>query len=195
MGVCVTHFDALDESGDRAQLSANELPPHFGRVAEVDLYERLLKHAAGLYQTGDAQAITEASMHVRGVLAAMERSARQPVLAGTQKEHHDAIWAAVQHIRENPGGLFSIESVACSGHYSTYYFSRLFKQIIGVSPKEFCIRTRLERAQTLLRESDMSIEQIAADLGYSDMFFFSRQFKQRLGISPFLWRKSQNGGV
>ena len=99
------------------------------------------------------------------------------------------MWAAARYIRENPGQLFSIESLAERFHCSTDHFSRLFRQIVGVTPKEFCIRARMERAQTLLRESAMSIEQIASGLGYADVFFFSRQFKQRTGSSPLRWRK------
>jgi transcriptional regulator GlxA family with amidase domain len=113
-------------------------------------------------------------------------------MSGTRKDHHDAIWAAARYIRENPGQLFSVEALAERFHCSADTFSRLFKEIVHVTPKEFCIRTRMERAQTLLRESAMSIEQIASVLGYADVFFFSRQFKQRLGTSPLRWRKGQS---
>lgn len=57
-----------------------------------------------------------------------------------------------------------------------------------MSPKDFCIRARVFRARELLLETDLSVEQIAVNLGYADMFFFSRQFKAWTGQSPNYWR-------
>ena len=188
MGICVFRFDVIDDAGRALRLPAKQMPPHWGRIGAIDLHERLLKHAAALYHSGDPEAQEEATMYVRGVLRALQRSTRQPALSGTQKEHHDAVWAVARQVRENPGEAFSIESLADRTGYSADHFSRLFKRIVGLTPKEFCVRTRLERAQTLLRESAMSVEQIARVLGYSDMFFFSRQFKKRFGASPSRWR-------
>jgi AraC-like DNA-binding protein len=178
LGVCHVHFDFAARS--------NEHPPHMVRLATVDLHERLLKHVVSLHVSGEQRA---AELHLRGVLADLKAAAAQPALSGTQREHHDAIWAAARHIRENPGELFSIEALAELANYSADHFSRLFRQIVGQTPKEFCIATRMQRAQILLRESSLSVEQIAAALGYADVFFFSKQFKQRTGVSPKQWRK------
>jgi AraC family transcriptional regulator, arabinose operon regulatory protein len=191
MGICVFHFDPIDASGRKLTLPPNQLPPHFARLPETDLHQRLLKHAASLYQSSDPPAITQATLHARGVLCAMAGASTQPILSGREKAHHDAIWSAVRHIRENPADLFSIDALAARQGYSSDHFSRLFKQIVGQSPKEFCIHTRLQRAQTLLRESAMSIQEVASALGYSDMFFFSKQFKTHTGLSPSRWRHAQ----
>lgn len=181
LGVCYVHFDFLRPPP--------EPPPLMARLTDVDLHERVLKHAVALHVSGEPVAQRAAVLHLRGVLLSMALAASQPQLSGVQREHHDAIWAAARYIRENPGELFSVESLAERANYSADHFSRLFRQIVGQTPKEFCIRARLQRAQTLLAESSMSIEQIAAALGYADVFFFSRQFKQRTGVSPTQWRK------
>ena len=180
LGVCYVHFDFARRS--------HEHPPHVVRLAEVDLHERLLKHVVQLHVSGDEPSRRAARLHLAGVLANLDAIAAKPTLSGMQREHHDAIWAAARYIRENPGELFSIEALAERANYSADHFSRLFRQIVGQTPKEFCIATRLQRAQSLLRESSMSIDQIAAALGYADVFFFSRQFKQRTGVSPSRWR-------
>jgi AraC-like DNA-binding protein len=180
LGVCYVHFDFVEPP--------TEPPPLVTRLADVDLHERLLKHVVAMHVGGDPHAKLAAVLHLRGVLQSLAVAAAQPSLSGVQREHHDAIWAAARFIRENPGELFSIETLAERANYSADHFSRLFRQIVGQTPKEFCIRTRLQRAQTLLGESSMSIEQIAAALGYADVFFFSRQFKQRTGVSPKNWR-------
>jgi iron complex transport system substrate-binding protein len=60
--------------------------------------------------------------------------------------------------------------------------------MIGLSPKEFIVRVRMERAAALLRESSQTISEISDGLGYQDVGFFSRQFKQKFGISPARFR-------
>jgi len=51
-------------------------------------------------------------------------------------------------------------------------------------PGQFVIRQRVLRAITLLRESDLPIQQIAETLGYNDVFFFHRQFRRVAGATP-----------
>ncbi|MFA5264210.1 MAG: AraC family transcriptional regulator [Opitutaceae bacterium] len=99
----------------------------------------------------------------------------------------------MRHIRENPGRIFTVSELSRLASYSTDHFTRIFTRIAGVGPKEFCIRVRMERAQQLLLESTMSIDQIASALGYADVFFFSRQFKQQFGMPPRRWR--EKGGT
>ena len=188
LGVSYLHFEVVDAAGAVVKNPSGFGRPCVGRMAEIELYERMSKHAVALAQSGDPVARVEATLQVRGLLAALHRAADQPALSGTQKEHHDAIWAAARSIRENPGEPVTVEAMAERAGYSPDHFSRLFKQIVRLAPKEFVIRARLERAQTLLRESPMSIEQIADALGYADVFFFSRQFKQRMGVAPSRWR-------
>jgi AraC family transcriptional regulator of arabinose operon len=183
LGVCYVHFEFADR--------IDAPPPHAVRLGEVDLHERVLKHVVALQMGGGRTARQSAALHLRGVLGDIAVAAEQPSLSGVQREHHDAIWASARYIRENPGELFSIEHLAERAHYSADHFARLFRQIVGQTPKEFCIRTRLQRAQSLLAESSLSVEQIAAALGYADVFFFSRQFKQRTGKSPTQWRRAR----
>jgi len=187
LGVCYVHFDFVPRPP-----AAKDWPPHLVRVSDIDFYERLLKRIVSLQQSGDRSSRREAAIYLQGVLESLHRSALQPALSGTLREHHDAIWAVARHIRENPGQLFSIEALAVGAGYCADHFARLFRQIIGQTPKEFCIHHRMLRAQTLLRESALNIEQIAAALGYADVFFFSRQFKQRFGMSPTHFRSGQS---
>jgi transcriptional regulator GlxA family with amidase domain len=58
-----------------------------------------------------------------------------------------------------------------------------------MTPNEFIIRTRIQRAQTLLAFSNHGVSQIASLLGYADAFCFSHQFKQRTGVSPTEYRR------
>ncbi len=64
------------------------------------------------------------------------------------------------------------------------HFRKRFKQLVGMSPGQYRIHQRIDRAQALLAQGGKSIKKIAYELGYSDPFTFSRQFKKVQGISP-----------
>ena len=188
LGVTYLHFDFVDDRGRVQRLPPAKRPPLQVTMREVEWVEQALKRAVALHESGNAAAQAEARMLLRSVLLLAARRAAEPPARRQQREHHDAIWSVARYIGENPGEIFSIDALADRAGFSADHFARLFRQFVGLPPKEFCIRTRLRRAQSLLSESHLSVEQIAQALGYADVFFFSRQFKQRLGVPPTTWR-------
>jgi AraC-like DNA-binding protein len=82
-----------------------------------------------------------------------------------------------------------VAALAERAGYSADYFARVFQRIYGTTPKRFFVGERMERARSLLMNTSLGVEQIAAELGYADVFFFSRQFKQWSGVAPTRWRK------
>lgn len=67
---------------------------------------------------------------------------------------------------------------------SKKYFSRVFKNVMGVTFKDYVLDCKMNRAQLYLEETGMRIKDIAMRLGYSDQYAFSRQFKKSKGIYP-----------
>ncbi len=63
-------------------------------------------------------------------------------------------------------------------------FRKLFKDIIGMSPAEYRIQSRMNAAKARLIESNHSVKHVALELGFTDTFTFSKQFKKSVGISP-----------
>lgn len=68
-------------------------------------------------------------------------------------------------------------------------FRKQFKDIVGVSPVEYRIQSRINTAKARLIETNNSMKQIAAELGFPDTFTFSRQFKKSVGVSPSEFKK------
>ncbi|MFT3830621.1 MAG: AraC family transcriptional regulator [Opitutaceae bacterium] len=71
-------------------------------------------------------------------------------------------------------------------------FIRLFRQTTGHTPGEFLANLRLEEACVLLHYSELSIDEVAAKIGFADRGYFSRQFASRIGIPPARYRKLVN---
>ena len=81
--------------------------------------------------------------------------------------------------------------MAAIAHLSAYHFARQFKASTGLSPYQYVIVRRVERAQQLLREGDdLSLAAVAAGAGFSDQSQFSHHFKRRLGMTPGQFRRS-----
>nr|WP_321981197.1 AraC family transcriptional regulator [uncultured Cohaesibacter sp.] len=71
------------------------------------------------------------------------------------------------------------------------YLRRLFRQQTGVSIKQFQLNIRLQRGCELLANSDRSIKEIAAILGFANTFHFSKFFSKEKGVPPTEWRNTK----
>ena len=70
-----------------------------------------------------------------------------------------------------------------------HYLSALFVSKMGISPKEYLITTRIDKAKQLLADDTLSIQEVARSVGYVDPLYFSRIFKKYVGVSPMAFRK------
>ena len=105
------------------------------------------------------------------------------------REYRQQIEKAVNYILKNLNDDLSLETLAGIANYSPYHFQKLFKQLIGESPKQYIIKMRLETAaHYLIIDPYKSITEIAIDCGFSSPAVFSRAFKNYFGVSAELMR-------
>jgi len=93
------------------------------------------------------------------------------------------------YLRENYSEQIDFASVAEAHAISAPYLSRLFHEYAGISPSQYLTGYRMEQAKKLLRDSRLSIGEIAARVGYPDPFHFSKVFKNKVGVSPSQFRQ------
>lgn len=105
------------------------------------------------------------------------------------------IRSIANRVRQNPGHAYSMETMAEFAQLSPRYFAIKFKQVMGCSVEHYLIRTRIERAEYLLRYNGMNVTEVAEALGYKDLSFFSRQFKQFCGKRPSQVKKKGTAGI
>lgn len=87
----------------------------------------------------------------------------------------------------------TLDQLAEEAGMSVPHFTRLFRQHFGTSPIRYVIQQRVDRARLLLLETQLSIQEIARQLGYEDPFYFSRRFTHETGRSPRAYRHDQLG--
>lgn len=103
----------------------------------------------------------------------------------------------IEFISKNYAERISISEIARNIGIDRSYMYVIFKKIMKMSPQEFLINYRIERAANLLRNSDLTIGDIARSVGYEDSFQFSKIFRKIKGVSPTRFRQealtNQNG--
>lgn len=102
--------------------------------------------------------------------------------------HSAAIKEVKQMLANSYEKPLRISQLAARCHLSEAQFRRVFHQHVGVTPNQFYIQVRINRAKELLSDTTMSIKQIAAKLQFEDQFHFSKSFRKVAGLSPSEWR-------
>ncbi|MCR5218662.1 helix-turn-helix domain-containing protein [Treponema sp.] len=104
-------------------------------------------------------------------------------------EVHPVIKKVCDYVNENLSKDISLEEAADFAGISSFYLSKLFKEEKGETFINFISDKRLEKARQLLEETELSIKEITAEVGYNDQNYFSRIFKNKYGLSPKEYRK------
>ncbi|MBQ9131438.1 MAG: helix-turn-helix transcriptional regulator [Clostridia bacterium] len=102
----------------------------------------------------------------------------------------DFLFRAVEYINRSYAKRITLEDVCEVIHVSKYHFCRRFKSLMGMTVMEYIQETRIAAAKTLLLNSELRIEEIAEQCGFSGLSYFSQIFKQRTGISATQYRRS-----
>lgn len=95
---------------------------------------------------------------------------------------------ALDYLNRNFTLQISIENLADYIGINRTHLFRIFKEHIGMSPKEYLIQLRMKRAEELLRTSNATIKDITFSVGYLDPYLFSKMFKRFCGVSPMTYR-------
>lgn len=118
-------------------------------------------------------------------------TSNKPVHA-TLRDRRRAVEAALW-IEANAGEPISLEDAAAIAGLSVFHFLRLFAKVLGLTPHQYLVRTRLKRAAALLAEETLPITDIALDVGFNDLSNFVRTFGLAAGVSPSRFRGLARG--
>jgi len=90
----------------------------------------------------------------------------------------------LDYMNEHLDRKLSLTELAMLVRLSSYHFAHLFKQSMGISPHQYHIQCRIERAKELLCREDIAIKDIAQIVGFSSQGHFTYHFKRLTGITP-----------
>ena len=180
------HPELVDAIGDsRAIWRVGSVPP----LPELMVLGELAQTAAdgssdvGLDEVGHAFA-------ARFVEAVSGRKARRPAasLRDRRRAVETALWIDAHSHRQ-----INLEDAAAQAGISPFHFLRLFSDVLGVTPHQYLLRSRLRHAARRLAEDDGPITDIAYDVGFADLSNFVRTFHRAAGASPLKFRQASRG--
>jgi AraC family transcriptional regulator len=110
----------------------------------------------------------------------------EPIMGGLSPH---VLRRAIERLRSGSDADVSLAALASDAGLSRFHFCRAFKESTGLSPHAWLRQQRLERAMNMLRDTDASIELVAAELGYASQTAFTAAFKKLTGDTPSEWRR------
>lgn len=125
----------------------------------------------------------ELAAAVLQTLGSKRRAERVPTPADERR-----ISAILRFIEANPGESLSLKQLAFDVRMSEFHFIRVFKQVTGVTPHQYVLRSRLRQAALRLTTSSVEILEIALDTGFRDLSNFNHAFLAEFGVNPGRFR-------
>lgn len=110
-------------------------------------------------------------------------------------QYSPMIRKAVTYLRIHLADPLTLGQIAAFVKVSPAYLSRTFNQEVGESISNYITRARVEKGAELLSFSRMSIQNIAAYVGFSDLNYFSRCFKKYMKMTPTAYRAASSVGA
>lgn len=93
------------------------------------------------------------------------------------------------YVEDNLSQNLSLTELAESVEMSTYRLSRLFKRSTGLTPYQYIVHRRVEKAKRLLKDEGLSLFDVSRSAGFSDQSHFTRHFKRLVGATPGEFRR------
>ena len=112
------------------------------------------------------------------------------ILTPTNKRSSHLCESVRRYIDANCSEDISLEQLAQFSHVNKYYLVHAFSNVYGISPINYLMRARVEKAKTLLSTTDFSLSVISRSCGFSSSSYFSQTFKKLSGMSPSAFRRA-----
>ncbi|QEX19279.1 AraC family transcriptional regulator [Hypericibacter terrae] len=136
--------------------------------------------------------LAEAGMALAGRLAAIVSGQSPATPQANARDRRRAVEAALW-IEAHAHEAIDLDDAAAEAGLSAFHFLRLFRRVLGVTPHQYLVRSRLRRAARLLVDDTRSITEIAYEVGFADLSNFVRSFHRAAGVSPRRFRKAAKG--
>lgn len=111
---------------------------------------------------------------------------------GEHEEGHDhMVKSLLRYLETNYKENITLQSLSRLVHVSESHLIRIFKQYRGITPFQYLEQLRMDAANSLLKNTTYTIQEIAQFTGHNSIHYFSRHFKQKYGVSPSKWRSDR----
>jgi AraC-like DNA-binding protein len=126
-------------------------------------------------------------------VAEAQTASLQVQKSSTKKELLHRLAVAREVIEQEMEGCLDITTLSQKSSLSASHLFRCFKQVYGLSPYQFHLQQRLQKAASLIRSEDLTASEVSYRCGFADLPSFSKAFKKFYGIAPQAYKKIISG--
>jgi AraC family transcriptional regulator len=163
---------------------------HLPRVPPMMSLTRILADVELACIEHDQVWLEQLALDLAGTAAGLNAASTGPETGPTDRDGQ-RIATALDRIERNPDAPHRIADLAKEAAMSPYHFLRVFTRLTGMTPHQFVLRTRLQKAAVQLRRSTRSVLDIALDAGFADLSTFNHRFRAIMGMTPTVYRGSR----
>lgn len=109
----------------------------------------------------------------------------------TQLKKERVVQNIQMYMHKNWSEKINFRELATRHNVGYEWFRKSFKKVVGCSPSQYLQQLKIEKASQMLRQTSLTIAEIAYEVGYESEFYFSRMFKQKTGLSPSEYRQGR----
>jgi AraC-like DNA-binding protein len=178
------HFETIASAvpgARRGTFSTPHLPP----MPEL---MPLIAAAEAARDECDPAALEELSVRFAGAVLTLCGGARPTPLSYPSRRDERRVTRALRRIESDAEAPLTLAALAREAATSPYHFLRIFRQLVGMTPHQYILRTRLTHVALRLRRSREPVAAIAFNAGFNDLSTFNRRFRRLLGVSPTAYR-------
>lgn len=158
------------------------------RDANKPIYQSMLERSQHESEHKTISNIVESNGIMRLLLSAFLSESKEEKQADTAAGI-GRIQPALKYIHNNIHHTITLDDLAKIVDLNPAYFSDMFSRVMGISPIKYINKKRVEKAQTLLVSTELTLSQIAQKTGFNDEYYFSRLFCKTVGQSPGKYRR------
>lgn len=180
------HFSCRDKSlsDQLCKLPDVLLFPSSGKI------EELLRSAYESRMDGESRGLRLEGILMQILAEYIDGSALTSSVPKKYRRYADGIYKTAEYMQKNFAQEISCEDLAKKMFISTNFYQKIFKEIMEISPASYLRKIRITEACRLLANTDLSIQEIAENCGFSCASYFIHVIRKELGVTPLQYRNA-----
>jgi len=144
--------------------------------------------AAQAASEDDGAEIEELALRLAGAVATTQAAGARAMRDPSRRDARRVTQALRLIEAAEPSARLALAELAGAAAMSPYHFLRTFRQVVGMTPHQYILRTRLHRAAVRLLGSRAPVSAIAFEAGFNDLSTFNHRFRRLMGVTPSAFR-------
>lgn len=157
------------------------------RTRNMNTVQRGLQTIYNMFHSEGTPNEPQIAMELTRALTALMESAEPPK---NPRNNTDMIDAVLYYINEQFDKELTVHHLAKIANFSEYHFIRIFRDIVGVTPRQYLITVRMDHAKYLLKSTALPVQEVGYSIGYASESMFCTAFKRYQGMTPTEYRNA-----